>query len=286
MLVRELMVTAPVLTIRPDDDLALASQVMLWAAVRHLPVVGDGGAVEGVITERDVLRHEARVGGREGARSPVRAAMSSPAVAVDADAEVAEAAARMLDRGIGCLPVLHGGRLFGVLTSRDILGYQARRRLPPSASAWPAHARDVMTAPAAVQEDDDLLDAVARMVQKGVRHLPVVDGEGRVVGLLNDHDVRSALGDPTRTGLGDEGASRTVRAMKVAHAMTSRPLVARDDEPLPTIARHFLDWRVTVLPIVDEQDRLVGVISYLDLLDTVYSHFWDVPGKAALNLVR
>jgi acetoin utilization protein AcuB len=268
------MVTAPVLTIRPDDDLALASQVMLWAGIRHLPVIREGALV-GLLSEGDILRHEARVGGREGARSRVDAAMSSPAEVVDMDAEISEAAALMLDREIGCLPVVHGRRLRGIVTRGDILGYQVRHRSPLATTLWPARAMDVMTAaPVVVREDDDLLDAVARMLKRGVRHLPVIDGEGRVVGMLSDRDVRSAVGDPTRVDLEDVGGR--IESLKVSHAMTAPPLVARQDEPLPAIARHFLDWRVGALPVLDDEDHIVGIISYLDLLDRVYSHFWDV----------
>jgi CBS domain-containing protein len=277
MKARELMVTTPVLTIRPDDDLALASQIMLWAGIRHLPVVRDG-TLMGVLSERDILRHQAMTGAREGARSPVADAMSTPAEVVDIDADVAEAAARMLDREIGCLPVVHGERLLGIITSRDILGYEARRRFPPSTAQWPARARDIMTArPQVAREDDMLLDAVSRMVQYGVRHLPVVDGEDRAVGILSDRDVRTAIGDPTRAA--DRDQATDIRTMKVAHVMTSPALLAHADEALPMVARNFLQWRVGALPVVDEQEKVVGIISYLDLLDAVYSHFWDAAGK-------
>src|SRR5436190_13844377 len=104
------MVTAPVLTVRPDDDLSLASQIMLWAGIRHLPVVRDGTIV-GLLSEGDILRHEAKLGARKGTRAPVKDAMSSTVETVDIDADVSEAAARMLDRGISSLPVVSGGRL-------------------------------------------------------------------------------------------------------------------------------------------------------------------------------
>jgi CBS domain-containing protein len=231
------------------------------------------------LSEMDVLRHEAQMG-REGTRSPVQAAMSAPAQVIAADAEVSEAAARMLDQELGALPVVDGARLIGIITTRDVLGFQARRRSPPSMAAWPARAKDVMMrSPQVVREDDDLLDAVARMVRKGVRHLPVVDGEGRAVGMLSDADVRSAAGDLSRVGTNDSEANPRVRAMKVAHAMTAPALIAHQDEPLPEVARHFLDWRVSALRVVNETERVVGIISYLDLLDAVYSHFWDIPGK-------
>jgi CBS domain-containing protein len=279
MRVRDLMVTAPVITIRPEDDVALASQVMLWAGIQHLPVVREGQVV-GVLSQGDILRHESKVGGREGARSRVEAAMSAPAEVIDIDAELSEAAARMLDRGIGCLPIVQGSRLMGIITSTDILGFQARRRAP-AAAAWPVRARDVMTvAPMVAEQDDQLLAAVTMMLKLGVRHLPVVDEEGRVAGMLSDRDVRSAVGDPTQLSPGGEEGPERIRTMTVAQAMSTPALVVRQDEPLAAITRHFLDWRVGALPVLDDEDKLVGIISYLDMLDRVYAHFSEAGGEA------
>jgi CBS domain-containing protein len=268
---------------RPEDDLALASQIMVWAGIRHLPVVRDDALV-GVISERDILRHEAKVGAKEGARDRVESAMSTPVEVVDIDSDLSDASAKMLDRRIGCLPVVKDDRLVGIITTQDILGHQARRRYP--AAAWPAHAEDVMTgAPKTAGPGENLLDVVARMRRERVRHLPVVDEQMHVVGMLSDRDVRAAVGDPRRAAAGDAEAAAQVRFMKVADAMSTPALVGRQDEPLPEIARHFLDWRVGALPIVDAQERLVGIVSYLDVLDAVYAHYWDMPSKDAQALI-
>ena len=45
--------------------------------------------------------------------------------------------------------------------------------------------------------DDRLMDALARMAARNIRHLPVIDGQGVVVGMLSERDVRTAIGDPT-----------------------------------------------------------------------------------------
>jgi CBS domain-containing protein len=290
MKVRDLMGGTPVLSVSEEDDLGLASQMMLWAGVRHLPVTR-GRDVVGVLSESDVLRYEAREGLREGARAPVRMAMSAPAVVVSPDLDVEEAAGRFLDRRIGCLPVVEAGRLVGLLTKTDLLGHQARRQWVSPSEEGPALVTDIMRqSPEVVREDDDLLIAVARMSERGIRHLPVIDGERRVIGVLSDRDVRTVLGDPSRTvgAVGvegdDEGASEAdaggrleVHLLKVAHVMTAPPLVVRASEPLPAVARHFLDWRVGALPVVDEDERLVGMVSYLDVLGATYHLLYEVP---------
>jgi CBS domain-containing protein len=281
MRVRDLMTEAPLLSVSEQDDLALASQMMLWAGVRHLPVLRDEEVV-GVLSENDILRYEAKAGLREGARAPVRMAMTQPAEVASPDDDLSQAAARMLDRHIGCLPVVKQGRLVGILTSSDVLGYQAQRRWPAPEAA-PARVLEVMTpAPEAVKGDDDLLTAAARMTEKGVRHLPVVDEEGRVLGMLSDRDVRRVLGDPLRVAAEQvDLPGDRARAMKVSHAMSAPALVSRADETLTAVARHLLEWRVGAVPVVDEDNRLVGVVSYLDVLRRLYPYTYEVPSEAA-----
>jgi CBS domain-containing protein len=270
MKVKDLLGAGPVPTVRADDDLALASQIMLWAGRRHLPVLR-GGALVGVISEGDILRRQARLGAREAARDTVGSAMTAPAETIDPDSEVTAAAARMVERRVSSLPVMSGGALVGVISSQEVLGYQAARGARPPVTRGSTRAVDIMTPlPEVTSEADNLIDAVARMRQKRIRHLPVVDADGRVIGMLSDGDVRAAIGDPRRAPLGGAEAAAQVRFMSVGQAMTAPVLVARQDEDLAELARHFLNWRVGALPVVGPDQRLLGIISYLDLLAAVY----------------
>jgi acetoin utilization protein AcuB len=120
LLVRDVL-SSPVLTIGADTPLAEAYRTMQEHGVRHLPVVDDGRLV-GVVSDRDLrlatsvlapvpFAPDAAVSAVM-AREPVTAGPSDP---------VEDAARAMRDRKIGCLPVLDGGRLVGILTGRDLL---------------------------------------------------------------------------------------------------------------------------------------------------------------------
>src|SRR5690349_21734537 len=113
------MRTRNLVSVRPDDELMVASQIMRWAGVRHLPVV-ENERVVGVLTARDLLRHQAE-GVGEG---PVRTFMSANPELVGPDDQVATACALMVARKIGCLPVVDGGKLVGILTTTDVVGSQ------------------------------------------------------------------------------------------------------------------------------------------------------------------
>jgi acetoin utilization protein AcuB len=130
-----------VVTIGIDEscDQAL-SQMVRWK-VRHLPVLDAGGALRGVVTDRD-LRHQLfapgvleRIGHVPTTRlleeRPVRAAMSAPAVCLAAMAEIEEAAGIMRHHRIGSLPVLDGDKVVGILTETDLLRHLVRAEAPP-----------------------------------------------------------------------------------------------------------------------------------------------------------
>ena len=119
-------------------------------------------------------------------------------------------------------------------------------------------------APTTAAADDNLIDAAARMADRNVRHLPVVDGERHVIGMLSDRDVRTQVGDSSRT-LRPEEALVRMRSLRVADAMTREAFVVRDDAPFADVVRAFTEQRVGAVPVVDETDRLVGIISYVDV---------------------
>ena len=102
------------------------------------------------------------------------------------------------------------------------------------------------------------------MAARNVRHLPVVDGERHVVGILADRDVRTVLGDSSRLpGRGD--APVRMQSLRVGDAMTRDAFIVRQDAPFADVVRIFTDQRVGAVPVVDDGDRLIGIISYVDI---------------------
>ena len=122
--------------------------------------------------------------------------------------------------------------------------------------------------PVTVSADDSVRTAIDRMGRHGVRHLAVVDGDRRVVGVLSDRDVRTAIGDPMRAAISREDDAR-IAATRVAQAMTRSPMTLPRGTRLSRAAALFADHKVGAVPIVDDNDRLAGVISYMDVLRAV-----------------
>jgi CBS domain-containing protein len=129
--------TEKIVTISADDSLSTVEDIMTLGRVRHMPVVR-GGVLVGVVSQRDLLRAslsnltELTGFGRDQRRAflaavEIRRVMSSPAITIPPDATPEQAAEVMADRKIGCLPVVSGDALVGMLTETDLLRYFAGR---------------------------------------------------------------------------------------------------------------------------------------------------------------
>jgi IMP dehydrogenase len=108
-------------------------------------------------------------------------------IAVDSDTVVDDAIMKMVDRNIGALLVVEDSAPCGMFTERDVLKCWARRRDFKEVPVKEVMSRDLLIA----ELDDDLSYAMSIMIQKKVRHMPVLD-RGRVVSVLSIRDVVKA----------------------------------------------------------------------------------------------
>ena len=122
--VADLMTIEPV-SIGPDAEIASAERLMDFFDVTGLPVVEEGGAVVGVISQTDVLRvgtNVTRLTATEIQRLHVADLMTSPAITVDVDLPLVEAAKLMEDNKIHrVVAVSKAGDAVGVLSSMDFV---------------------------------------------------------------------------------------------------------------------------------------------------------------------
>ena len=144
--------------------------------------------------------------------------------------------------------------------------------------------RDWMTKdPVRVREHASALEAFDTMVEHGIRHLPVVAGSHeRVVGILSIDDLRGAFPFEVslRCPLGalERNAARDYR---VGDAMTWAPRTAHADMPLDQAARELAEHRIGCMPVVDEEHRLVGLLSETDALRALDGLLRGEPRPAA-----
>src|SRR5262245_3259246 len=136
--------------------------------------------------------------------------------------------------------------------------------------------RDAMTSnPVTIDPEAPVETATATMRERGLRHLPVVDDTGRLLGIVTDRDLRSAVLGPVIAEHVPAGhrhrlseLARRLDDVRVRHAMTWDAVTVGPDVPLAQAAAMMADARIGSLPVV-ERERLVGILTERDLLNTL-----------------
>jgi len=167
--------------------------------------------------------------------------------------------------------------LVGSLAAGDILAADARASVPRTDAA--VSIAEVMTRdPVTARPYQPVLEAVALMTERGFKHVPILDDAGRLVGIISDRDVRTAIGDPAEALHRD---LTELEEMPISSVMTAPAESVSDEAPLVEVAHRLAHESIGALPVVDRGGRVVGIVSYVDvvrkLLDLVTSRHRPVP---------
>jgi CBS domain-containing protein len=131
--VRDLM-SHSVRTLERNDKLSIADTVMRDERIRHLPILEESGRLVGIVSQRDLffnalmraLGHGTVARDRALGSIAVKEVMTEDVVTTTPETPITTAAQMMVDRKIGCLPVVEGNALVGILSESDIVSAVAR----------------------------------------------------------------------------------------------------------------------------------------------------------------
>jgi CBS domain-containing protein len=122
----------------------------------------------------------------ETLNEPIRLLDPREAVLLGAGATVASAVSTMIEQSTGCVLVVDSGNLVGILTDRDVV----RRVIPLGIPLENARVADHMTpTPDVLTMDDPIAFALNRMAIGSYRHVPLVDADGRPIGIVSVRDI-------------------------------------------------------------------------------------------------
>lgn len=113
-------------TVKPEDLIDLAASVMDWRHIRHVPVEDADGRLVGLVTHRGLLRMMIRRAESDFKPITVREIMVKDPVTISPSTSSLEAMELMRSHRVGCLPVVDGDQLVGIVTSYDFLEATAR----------------------------------------------------------------------------------------------------------------------------------------------------------------
>ena len=112
---------------------------------------------------------------------------------------------------------------------------------------------------AALTPATTLQEARRRMTELEIRHLPVVDPEQRLIGIVSQRDVARVL-DAAVTA---QGMRATIAA---SDAMTRLLVTAHTDTPASSAVAWMIEHKIGAVPVVDNRDRLIGLVTETDFL--------------------
>ncbi len=123
------LMTPEVFTLRETDTLKTARSMMSLARIRHIPIVGEHMEFYGLLTHRDILNAtisqfagvDRAVRDEIDSGIPILEVMRKDVTVVPPHMKLRDAADILLNHKYGCLPVVHQGRLMGILTEADFL---------------------------------------------------------------------------------------------------------------------------------------------------------------------
>jgi len=292
--VRDVM-TSPVTTVTEATPVNSIIRLLLTAEFNAVPVVDGEGRPAGIITQGDLI---------ERGQMPIRLGllaeleqehlddylakishltasqvMTTPVVTVEADKRLDQVVQTMLKRNLKRLPVVDDhGLLVGMIARLDVFGTMAER----AADTQLLEACNVDVSQVAVvgdimsREQTTVLptatgaEVLELLRSRGVQRMAVVDEEGRLLGLITDGDLLTALSS-RRGGFWDH-LSRRQDMLRAAEAKTAAEIMKTDlisvteDTSVGESIRLMSEHGLKRLPVVDEAGKFEGMVSRQALL--------------------
>jgi len=122
---------------------------------------------------------------------------------------------------------------------------------------------DVMTKdPLTVTPSETIGQADELMVGNKIRQLPVVE-DNELVGIVTDRDIRSFL---SASPLNEPDEREAAFNVKIRRIMTTDPITVSPDDDLAEAVELLIEQKIGGIPVVDEAEGLVGIVTYVDVL--------------------
>ncbi len=272
--------------LRLSEDLPLCIQVVDKAdkIVHAIDLVGPM-VIEGMITLEDlqVLKYTHRFLNPLPSDRYVEEVMTREVVSLSPELDVSGAWQKMLDTLLKALPVVdQSGRVVGMLTDEDLLeraGVQQRLSVAERLDAafmkqeiarlgsLPLTVADVMSSPPiTVKQKDSLGMAATRMVNAGVKRLPVLDEKAHLVGVLSRVDILRIVAEKEVR----KTSVPTGAAISLQDVMSPNIPVVRQEDDLSTVVDTLLESGLQRVIVVNKKGNPIGLISDFDVVARIH----------------
>jgi acetoin utilization protein AcuB len=267
----------------------------------------------GIVSQRDVFRQISPCMGKiSQADSDIRAMkqllvqiVTRKPKCASPETPIQDATALMVENRIDSVPVLFENDLVGIVTATDVLklvaklhtiGQQCgdkaqtgpRRRFVDllagnsDKAVWALSSvlgtvKDIMTEQVITLEEQDDVDRAMKVMQKGkFRHLPVVERQKKLVGIISDRDIlrilpyrkgqRKPQSEVFRAELFDVEPHEPVVRQQVYRIMSRDVIHVQPDCGFYEVVKMLHEMKISCVPVVDEDKKLIGIVTVTDVM--------------------
>lgn len=225
-------------------------------------IVTRNGEYEQVLTERELLQSHVEDNAKVAALT--KPSRNSPAPKIDRNEDIRNCARKLVEGGVKVAPVFENGTLWGIVTTDGIL--EAVLDNLSALTVGDIFTDDVIT----VREDDGIGKAINRLREHGVSRLPVVNENGRLIGVVTTHDISDVVVRNMNKATRGERSGDTDRMLDIPvyDVMSSPVATITRDETVEAAVRRMLQNNYGGLVVVHEHNDAIvdGVLTKTDVL--------------------
>lgn len=189
------IMTPDVRTVGEDASLMEVANRMIDEMTGGYPIISNGGAISGIITERDLMKAMCN----ESLQIRVEDVMSTKIRTVGPDNPIGDVTREMTEKHFRRLPIVSDRVLYGIITASDVLKYLGTGQVFQKLVT--GHINEVMEVPVrtisgkslyTITPDKTLGECARKMIEKKVGALPVIE-DSRLAGIITEHDLVKAF---------------------------------------------------------------------------------------------
>ncbi|MFQ6009609.1 MAG: CBS domain-containing protein [Candidatus Aenigmatarchaeota archaeon] len=257
MFVRDIMSTR-VLSLKPSDTVNKFIALMENKHVHEVPIIEDKKFL-------GMVRFKALVS--RGVSNPVkqklRSLMDFPPPTLEPDMSIEEAAELISKTGLRALPVLEKKKVVGIVSIFDILELASK-----SKEFRQTPAESVMSIALVTSQNSDIGTVRVMMREKAISRIPLVDDEGKIVGIVAAFDLMKAVKQSKEkmTWYNMAAEMERVSAMPISNLMNRKPPTVRRRDSLNDVVNKMLKHKCSGITVADKGVP-VGIVTVKDLLE-------------------
>ena len=264
MKVSEIMTVEPVVINGKESKIGEAMAKMKGTDIHQIPIV-TGKQYEGMLNYREIMRRRSI----QLSAKVQNFIIKTPEFSKEDDAK--EVVRMMQDTGLSAFPVVKKGKLEGIVSRSDII-----RNISGLMDSDSTRNRQLMSVnPILVEEDENIESASIKMRGLDETEIPVVTKEGKLTGILRLDEIATDTFKREKQRInggymasGDIGGDM-VKVDVTSASLMDNPVFVKPHETVTNSADLLIRHRLHILPVVDDDMSVVGVIGISDIIDAI-----------------